>query len=248
MTRTKYHTFEDFAPAEFAQDYKGKAAAQLMFMYRKVMEKSNPVILELGTAKGTSTTVFLQACEEKDGRLVSVDIEDCSDISDSSRWQFVQADSTDVNLILKEAPLLKNGIDILYIDSLHTRGHVEKELTGWYPYLKEQSWIFFDDVDSNPYRKGNRKDNFKAEVAWDSIHEYVKEFYYANEDSIQLNIFYGSTGLASMYKLSSKGTLPYKAKSIIHRDNNLLNRMRYNLLFISSAVKRRFCVKLKKES
>lgn len=38
-------------------------------------------------------------------------MEDCSQISDSPRWQFVQSSSTDVAAIIEKSPLLKNGID-----------------------------------------------------------------------------------------------------------------------------------------
>ncbi len=223
---TKYHTFEEYAAAEYAQGLNGKIATQLMRMYRKAREKSSPVILELGTEKGASATVFLQACEETMGRLVSVDIADCSDISNSSRWQFVQSDSSNVPLILSKAPYLGEGIDILYIDSLHRPDHLKKELVGWYPYMSEGSWIFFDDVDSNPYRKGSRKDNAKAEAAWDEIHEYVESFFYANEESLYLDIMYGSTGLACLLKLSPKGTIPFKEKPILHRKKSIWNHFR----------------------
>ena len=97
----------------------------------------NPVILELGVDKGLSTTVFLQACRMKNGNLVSVDIRDCSEISDSKYWTFVQSDSTDVDNILSKAPFLKEGIDVIYIDSLHNKDHVKKELNSWYPYMKK---------------------------------------------------------------------------------------------------------------
>src|SRR6266542_1318030 len=233
---TKFHRFEEYALAEYSQCLDGKNASQLMFMYRRAMEKSSPVILELGTAKGQATTVFLQACEETLGRLVSVDIVDCSDISYSSKWQFLQSNSLNVGFILSKAPYLKDGIDILYIDSKHSRSHVEKELTSWYPYMNERSWIFFDDVDSNPYRKGNRKDDATAEVNWDEIHEYVKSFFYANEDSLYLDIMYGSTGLACLYKLSSKGTTPSKARPIVHRKKNIWRRGRNWAAFLARCV------------
>ena len=228
--QTKYHNFNDFSSVEYAPGLSGQSATQLMLMYRRSVEKKQPVILELGAAKGASTTVFLQACEEQDGRLVSVDLADCSEISNSQRWQFIQADSTNVEFILSQAPYLADGIDILYIDSLHTREHVEKELMGWYPYLNEKSWIFFDDVDANPYRKGQRKDNFSMEAAFNEIHDYIKTFFYANENSLYLNIIYGSTGLASLYKLSKKGTVPHLAKSINHRKNTVFNRFLHKLI------------------
>jgi len=221
--KTKYYTFDEYLSNEYASGLKGKVATQLMRMYKTAVAKDVPVILELGTAKGQSTTVFLQACEEKNGRLVSVDIADCADIAISSKWHFVQSDTTDIEFILSRTPFLKNGIDILYIDSLHSLVHVEKELTVWYPYMNEQSWIFFDDVDSNPYRNRNRKDNFSREVSRDEIHDYVKSFFYGNEDDLYLDIMYGSTGLACLYKLSPRGTVPNNAKHIVHRGKNVVN-------------------------
>jgi predicted O-methyltransferase YrrM len=217
MIRTKHHTFEEYKNVEYAKGLQGKDATQLMLMYRTAKDLTNPVILELGTGKGASTTLFLQACEENNGRLVSVDIKDCSDISKSNRWKFVKSGSTDIDFILSQAPYLRNGIDILYIDSLHIKSHVEKELTGWYPFMNKGSHIFFDDVDSNPYRKGQRKDNLNDEIEWDKIREYIEEFFYSNEDDLYLDIMFGSTGLAHLYKISPIGTLPQEAKPLIHR-------------------------------
>lgn len=235
MISTKYHTFEEYKKAEYAKLLEGQVATQLMRMYRIAKELTSPIILELGTGKGCSTTIFLQACEESSGQLVSVDMRDCSDISNSSRWKFVQSDSTEIDLIFSKAPHLKNGIDVLYIDSRHSKSHVEKELTGWYPFMNKGAHIFFDDVDSNPYRKGQRKDNFYAEIGFDGIREYVKAFFYSNEDDLYLDIMYGTTGLAHLYKLSTKGTMPQEARPIIHRRKNIVNMLRYDprtLLFI----------------
>lgn len=229
MVKTKFHSFEEFASNEYAPGLEGKIAANLMVMYRRAVEKGRPVILELGTGGGQSTTVFLQACEEKDGRLVSVDIVDRSDTSDSSRCQFVQSDSTNLDFILSQAPHLQDGIDILYIDSLHKWEHVRKELEGWYPYMNAKSWIFAHDVDSHPYRAGSRKDNYGTERALDEILDYLQSFYYANEDDLFLSVQYGSTGLACLYKLSPKGTPPKDAKPIVHRGKSVAHMIRHGL-------------------
>ncbi|MEW6355567.1 MAG: class I SAM-dependent methyltransferase [Planctomycetota bacterium] len=238
MTKTKYHSFGDFAYSEYTPTLEGKIAANLMVMYRKAAEKIRPVILELGTGSGQSTTVFLQACEEKDGRLVSVDIVDRSDITDSSRCQFVRSDSTNIEFILSQAPHLKEGIDILYIDSLHKWEHVKKELEGWYPYMNAKSWIFAHDVDSHPYRTGSRKDNYGTELALDEILEYLQSFYYANEEDLYLSVQYGSTGLACFYKLSPKGTPPEDAEPIVHRGGSIVHMVRHVLRKLRPRFKR----------
>ncbi len=125
--KTKYYHFHEIAAEAQEAGVKGQTARQLMYMYAKAIELETPTILELGTARGASTTMFLQACEITKGRLVSVDIADCSDLSDLESWQFVQSDSTDVQTILKAAGYLAAGIDILYVDSRHHIVHVEKD-------------------------------------------------------------------------------------------------------------------------
>ena len=112
MISTKYHKFEQYKNAEYTSGLEGQIATQLMRMYRSAMAVTNPVVLELGAAEGASTTVFLQACEDDDGQLVSVDIRDCSDISQWEHWQFVKSDSTGVDFVLAAAPQLAAGIDI----------------------------------------------------------------------------------------------------------------------------------------
>jgi len=229
MITTKYHTFKEFEEAEFTPGIKGQVATQLMRMYNYVKELKKPSILELGTSRGASTTIFLQACEETDGQLVSVDINDCSDVSNSNRCTFIQSDSTDVEYIISKAKFLKDGIDVLYIDSLHKKSHVERELNAWYPFMNAYSHIFLDDVDSNPYRKGQRKDDFFSEVEWNKIRDYVISFFHSNESDLYLDFMFGTTGLAHLYKLSPQGSKAREVKPIINRENNLLNKILYSL-------------------
>ena len=90
---------------------------------------------------------------KESSKLTSIDIKDFSNVCSSSKWNFIKSNSLDINYILKKAPEIKNkGIDILYIDSLHKREHVQNELFLYYPFMNKDSVIFFDDIDSIPYR------------------------------------------------------------------------------------------------
>ena len=94
------------------------AANQLLEMHAEAMSRTNPIIVELGVDKGQSTRVFLNAISEKsNSRLISVDIRDCKDAVKSDKWEFVQQNSVDIDLLLSKKPIIKNGIDILYVDS-----------------------------------------------------------------------------------------------------------------------------------
>jgi len=80
MIKTKYNSIDEYAFSKHASELKGQGATQLLLIYRKVLENKCPINLEPGTAMGVSTTVFLQAYG---GKLVSIDKEDGSNISDS---------------------------------------------------------------------------------------------------------------------------------------------------------------------
>jgi hypothetical protein len=175
-------------------------------MYDAARSKDSPVILELGTQRGRSATAFLAACEETGGTLVSVDIQDCSSISDAPNFIFIQSDSIAVTNITKQAPILFQGIHIIYIDTTRNRAHLEKEVTGWWPFIKSGGWLFCRGVDPGPYRRGARKDAIVLEKEAEERARFIMEFSFANPDSCDLAIHYGSTGLAVLRKWSAIGT------------------------------------------
>jgi predicted O-methyltransferase YrrM len=199
MVITKYYSFGEI------EESNKKGAIQIMKAYNLSKEIDSPTILELGVERGYSTTAFLQVCEEKGGSLTSVDIRDCSDVSRDQSWIFVKASSIDKDYILKASPSLNDGIDVLYIDTIHKVEHVKKEIESWFPLLNYGAHIFLDDVDAQPYRRGQRKDNVREEIEFDKLHQFILDFYYANEDQFSIEICYGSTGMACLLKNSEKG-------------------------------------------
>jgi hypothetical protein len=114
---------------------------------------------------------------------------------------------------LESAPILKDGIDYIYVDSLHTSAHVKREIYGFFKYLKKGGKIFFDDVDSVLYMRGRRKDKFGPEYANRKIYNLIRDIYYDNLDQLLMETHLGSTGLAVWTKTSDMGAdlKPYKA-------------------------------------
>ena len=202
MVLTKHFDLEAVFAAEGGAGVFGKVATQLMALHACVTSIEAPVVLECGVHKGWSTGVLAHAVEAKGGTLVSVDIADCSDAIQSERWIFVRSDDSDARYVLSQAPILQDGIDLIYIDSLHAARHVAKLISLWYPRLGQGGWLAFDDVDPGPYMAGRRKDDANREVAWRAIARVVMDFFYANEHDLLLQVHYGSTGLALMQKLA----------------------------------------------
>ncbi len=139
------------------------------------------------------------------GRGCSVDILDCARAAESPQWTFLQADSGEAEAVVARAPILRQGIDILYVDSLHTAAHVLKEVGGFYPYLNAGAVIFLDDIDSFPYMRGQRKDNVGKEIANRAIDRLVERIFLSNIAELELTVHRGSTGLARLDKRSPRG-------------------------------------------
>jgi predicted O-methyltransferase YrrM len=214
VVEAKYHPVEETFNNEHQPGTPGKVATQLMTMYRMVEQRENPTVVEFGVHRGQSTGVLAHACEKTNGRLISVDIEDCSDVIASPVWKFIQQDDSNIDSILQQEPIIRSGIDLLYIDSLHAPEHVAKLLMLWFPYVKENAYITVDDVDPFPYMRGQRKDDADREIVWRGIQQVVMDFFHANHEQLYLEMHYGSTGLAVMYKLAPLQTQPNPPKHI----------------------------------
>ena len=206
------------------------AAKQLLTIHSEISYRKSPIVLELGVDRGQSTKVILNAIyKKKNAHLVSVDIRDCSAVSFLDSWTFVNMDSTKINDILRSAPILKKGIDIIYVDSLHTKEHVQKEIYGWFPYLKKGGVIFLDDIDSGPYMNGQRKDSVSTEIANRNIYELIETIFMSNLNIIDLSFMRGSTGLARIEKICDQ-KIHLNSPKILRKRSNLFIWKLSNLL------------------
>ena len=67
------------------------------FLMPLISKINNPIILELGVENGRSTKKFLEICNTNNGKLFSVDVKDCSNISNDPRWNFLKQEMTILN-------------------------------------------------------------------------------------------------------------------------------------------------------
>ena len=203
------------------------------YFLSKLRNLKNPIILELGVNKGGSIVNFLKYINDNGGELYSIDIQDCSGIINdepfknvkTSNWKFLKSNDLNIEYIFEKFSQLKNGIDVLYIDSYHDETHVKKTLEKWFIYIKKNGYIFFDDTESLLYRKSR---NFSLSVNNDAIGNFVKEFYYNNSFQLLYVKYFKGSGLSEFTKLSDLGSLPVLSKRIWKYNSTLA----YIYLFI----------------
>ena len=59
------------------------------FFYQDIKDLENIKILEFGVREGNSTKFFLELCDKNNGKLYSVDINDCSHLFSTKNWKFI---------------------------------------------------------------------------------------------------------------------------------------------------------------
>ena len=172
---------------------------------------------EADLKKLIATKMFLEICDQNDGNLISIDILDCSKVSDNPRWKFIH--SSDDNFEVINQHLNKN-IDVLLIDSLHEPNHIRNVFYNYFKYLKINGLIFIDDVVWLPYVKGEYRDSEFVENINRRTFDKILEIYNSNKENMKLDINFNGSGLAIIKKIKD---LLNDEKKIKNRSLSLKN-------------------------
>lgn len=187
----------------------------------KINKIQNIVILEFGVQKGRSTMKFLEICKKNNGKLFSVDVDDCSSVSDDPNWKFIKARDDNFDYI---KPKIPSEIDVILIDTIHEANHVKKILYGYYNFLKIDGYIFIDDISHLPYLKNSSRNNFYCEINNQETFKMILEVYKENIENIDLNFSYISSGLAIIKKKNNQKL--NKNKKLHLRESSIKNFVR----------------------
>ena len=201
-------------------DYEKKLNENLFDLINNI---NNPIILELGVQQGISTKKFLDICDKNNGKLFSVDIEDCSNVSNNTKWKFIKSRDDNFNYIKS---LIPREIDILFIDTLHEAKHVEKIFYNYYDLVKEGGYIFIDDISHLPYLNEDKKSNFYCEINNKETFNKILEIYLNNFDNFKLDFSFESSGLGIIKKKNKyKLKVPKEIRSRDYTIKNILRKI-----------------------
>ncbi|MDA9062881.1 class I SAM-dependent methyltransferase [Candidatus Pelagibacter sp.] len=182
------------------------------YIIERIKNTKNIQILELGVNKGISTKKFLNLCELNNGFLTSIDIDDCSQVVKSDKWNFIHSSDDNFELIDKIIP---KEFDFLFIDSFHEPNHVEKVFYHYYNFLKEDGICVIDDTSWLPYTKNEYRDNSSNEYTNRKTFQKILEISNQNKESFLLEFLFEGSGLAIITK---KKNFLNKAKKITSRE------------------------------
>ena len=194
----------------------------LRILHKELSELNTPSILEFGVSKkALSTSIFLKTCEEKNGHLYSVDVIDYSYHFNSERWKFLNCRDDEFEIIEKNIP---QKFDIIYLDTIHTAGHVEKILYYYFDKLKVGGAFVIDDTSLLPYLKYREKNNFSLEINNNETFELLLKILNSNHDNIHLEASFIGTGAIKITKLNENKLKKYN--SLFSRKFSILNLIR----------------------
>ena len=177
------------------------------FLFPIIKGINNPTILELGVQKGRSTKKFLDICKKNNGKLFSIDIDDCSNIINDKSWNFYQTRDDNFEYIKSKIP---EKIDILFIDTLHEANHVKRLINEYYPIIKKNGFIFIDDISHLPYLKNKDRDNFYCEINNKETFDLLISIYSENTENFDLSFSFVSSGLAIIKKKTDSELIDYR--------------------------------------
>ena len=199
----------------------------LRILSKELHEFDQPNILEFGVSgQALSTSIFLEICEKKDGKLYSIDVINYNYHFNSNKWFFLNCRDDDYELIEKKIPPV---FDIIYLDTIHTAKHVKKILYYYFNKLKVGGVFVIDDTSSLPYLKNREKNNFSLEINNNETFEMLIEVCNSNPHTIYLEASFIGTGVVKLTKLT-KDELKYN-KILNTRKFSLLNFVRKIYLF-----------------
>jgi len=201
---------------------KYKEIEKLNFI-KQITEKIKfPKILELGVQNGNSTKMFLDLCDKNDGHLISVDIDDCSNVAKNKRWTFIH--SRDDNFDLINNKIIKK-LDLIFIDSYHEPNHVKKIFYNYYKYLKIDGICIIDDISWLPYSKFNICDNDFIERINRLTFEKILNIYNSNSENLILDFHFVGSGLAIIKKIKDELYPEKKIKNRLYTFKNILKKI-----------------------
>lgn len=197
------------------------------FIFEFEKNKKNLNILEFGVREGRSTKMFLELCSLNNGKLISVDVDDYSNLFNDKNWTFVKSRDDE---FINDKHYFQKKFNIILIDSLHEPLHVSKLIYMYWEYLSVDGSMYIDDISWLPYTKDNWRDHkYTENINRDTFNE-ILSIKNSNWSNIDLVFDFNGSGLCRIIKKNDLYLI--KKKKVINR-NQVINKIFKNLFYKS---------------
>ncbi len=197
------------------------------FIFEFEKNKKNLNILEFGVREGRSTKMFLELCSLNNGKLISVDVDDYSNLFNDKNWTFVKSRDDE---FINDKHYFQEKFNIILIDSLHEPLHVSKLIYMYWEYLSVNGSMYIDDISWLPYTKDNWRDHkYTENINRDTFNE-ILSIKNSNWSNIDLVFDFNGSGLCRIIKKNDLYLI--KKKKVINR-NQVINKIFKNLFYKS---------------
>ena len=209
------------------QKYKNKISRCIL---DHEIDKKNINILEFGVREGRSTKMFLNICAKNGGKLISVDIDDYSNLFNDNNWTFLRTRDDNYE---KVSSYFSGNFDIILIDSLHEPSHVSKLIYTYWKHLKVNGSMYIDDISWLPYMKNSWRDHEYTENINRDTFNKILEIQLSNYNNINLTFSFSGSGMCRIIKQNHNEL--NKPKLMFPR-KNYIKKILKKLLFLFKKV------------
>ena len=191
------------------------------FFYKDLLEYEKPQILEFGVRHGVSTSLFLDVCNQKNGNLYSIDVQDYSYQFNDKNWRFIQSKDNDFDKVEAEIP---GQFHVIFLDTIHKAEHISNIFYHYYNKLKVEGLFIIDDMSWLLYVKNAKHDHFFKEVNNHDTFKKILDIYNNNQDKFDIHFNFCDTGAVKIIKKNQEPL--NESKKIQSRENTFKNFLR----------------------
>lgn len=161
-------------------------------LFADAMASRPGFMVELGVRTGESTFVLERVAAFWKVHLLSIDIDDCSQVCRYPLWHFVRTDDIEFSKKFHDwcrQNQIGPAIDFLFIDTSHIYEHTVQEIKHWFPLLSDRATVCFHDT--NQQRIYHRKDGSLG-LGWNNrgviraLEEYLGKPIHEREDLVDV--------------------------------------------------------------
>jgi hypothetical protein len=139
------------------------------------------IFVDLGVRQGASSGILCDRSKELNNKIYGVDIDFSilkSNLVEGQNYEIIEGDSSTIGRDFE----IPEGVDILFVDTLHVKEQVLCELYYWIDKMNENSYVVFHDS----HWDADMRENIGG-VNWDRVDDAIIQFFNLKELKNQKN-------------------------------------------------------------